>query len=323
MLQWPGTVVISGLQIECRDTQLCPSPTVRFGDLAAKVRLVDLERGRIVVEPPPGGGTVAVTVQLGSQSLRRIAAFHYVEVTKRPPPEFYMPVLFPVFYAGPGAFGSEWETESSLRNENDYVFYPIFDPAYELVCVVPCEPRPPGSASPRATRIVRASRNGTTLRDGALGYIIREGAAKLHFGLLVRDLSRQAEALGAEVPVVRENELHSNPFSLLNVPADDRFRTALRIYSIEKAGSVRLVIRSMNEEVPIVDAHVVLDARYFGRHPYASVVIGDLAAAYPQLRGRGPLRIEIIPESPGDLRLWGFVTVTNNETEHVTVISPQ
>jgi hypothetical protein len=34
------------------------------------------------------------------------------------------------------------------------------------------------------------------------------------------------------------------------------------------------------------------------------------------------VRLEIEPVTDG-LRLWGFVTVVNNETQHATVITPQ
>jgi hypothetical protein len=34
------------------------------------------------------------------------------------------------------------------------------------------------------------------------------------------------------------------------------------------------------------------------------------------------LRIEVGP-APGGVKIWGFASVTNNTTQHVTVISPQ
>ena len=55
---------------------------------------------------------------------------------------------------------------------------------------------------------------------------------------------------------------------------------------------------------------------------YAS--INDLVALYPQLDGKGPLRLEIDPDIRNGARAaWGFVTVTNNETQRVKVIAPQ
>jgi hypothetical protein len=47
----------------------------------------------------------------------------------------------------------------------------------------------------------------------------------------------------------------------------------------------------------------------------------DLTAAFPQLASAQLLRIVLDPVS-ADLRFWAFVSVTNNETQHVTVITP-
>jgi hypothetical protein len=53
-------------------------------------------------------------------------------------------------------------------------------------------------------------------------------------------------------------------------------------------------------------------------HPaYAQVSISDL----PEVRGVETIRVEISPQTPG-MRYWAFVSVTNNETQHVTNIAP-
>ena len=51
----------------------------------------------------------------------------------------------------------------------------------------------------------------------------------------------------------------------------------------------------------------------------AFAMINDLAAAFPALAGTNRVRIEIIA---GD-RAWAFSTITNNQAQHVTVITPQ
>lgn len=47
----------------------------------------------------------------------------------------------------------------------------------------------------------------------------------------------------------------------------------------------------------------------------------DLRQAFPTQSGTRDVVITQFQYQP--LRLWAFVTVTNNETQHVTVISPQ
>ena len=51
--------------------------------------------------------------------------------------------------------------------------------------------------------------------------------------------------------------------------------------------------------------------------------ISDLVGAFPQLAGKGPLRILIGAVAKGQAPFWGFVTVTNNDTQQVTTITPQ
>jgi hypothetical protein len=52
---------------------------------------------------------------------------------------------------------------------------------------------------------------------------------------------------------------------------------------------------------------------------YAS--IGQFTDAFPQLNGLDKVRVEVTPLTEG-LRFWTFVSITNNETQHVTTITP-
>jgi hypothetical protein len=317
----PGdTIRLQGPALRCPDNVACITPIVRFGNQNANV--LRIENDTYDVRVPPGSGTVDISVEL-LQNVRRVAAFQFIDVQKPPSPEFYTPVLFPVLFSATGAFGSLWDTEVSARNENAYHFTSPYETPFENWCFI-CDPRPFPGLPPHESGTIRASASLHNLPLGQLSYIQRDAAPKVHFGLLIRDLSRQREALGAEVPVVRENEFFdSASFSLLNVPADNRFRTGLRVYSIERDVRVQMRVRPMNAPDPLVTAALVLSRP--GNLPYehSAIFIGDLVAAYPQLAGHGPLRIEIEPLLPGAIRIWGFATVTNNDAQHVTVISPQ
>lgn len=50
--------------------------------------------------------------------------------------------------------------------------------------------------------------------------------------------------------------------------------------------------------------------------------IGDLLTAHPELSRIAGVKIELTPVTQG-MRIWGFVTVTNNDTQQVTTVSPQ
>ena len=79
---------------------------------------------------------------------------------------------------------------------------------------------------------------------------------------------------------------------------------------------------SMTSDDVIATKEVELQKTVGPRPAYAA--IGDLVGSWPELAGKGPLRIEIDPDVIlGQRTTWAMVSVTNNETQHVTVISPQ
>ena len=68
-------------------------------------------------------------------------------------------------------------------------------------------------------------------------------------------------------------------------------------------------------------------------YPYAEGIPGVLSftpssiarggiEAEPALAGVTSMRIEVVPLTP-NLRFWAFVSITNNETQEVTIVSPQ
>lgn len=316
----PETIVLKGEPLRCNEAALC-APTVHFGSMVATV--VNQTGDEIHVQLPgfPPIGTHNVTVSRGSQTLRRWEAFHVFDPRNQPAPEFFTPVLLPVMSYAQGALGSIWETEASIYNGNGYQFINAYGTLFNVACVL-CDPPPPPGVPANYTQTIRASQLGLTRSAGYLLYVPRDAAENLFFGLLVRDLSRQAEALGAEVPVVREAEWYDRRFSLLNVAVDPRFRVALRVYSRAASTTAYLIFRALDSEVPLVTHTIVTTATTGEGLTHGAFTINDILAAYPTLTNRGPLRIEIVPSRPDDL-LWAFASITNNATQHVTVISPQ
>lgn len=166
------------------------------------------------------------------------------------------------------------------------------------------------------------------------------------FNVRVQDITRQADTWGTSIPVVREKDVFTGKLQLLDIPIDSHFRDALRIYDFDSYGpdssSVRVRIYDMCgvgpldrdcQMTPLVDTAVTLQVIHASTIPSepASWMYPDLLAAFPQLGNVPPamydpiavprVRIDIDPITPG-LRFWAFVSVTNNATQHVTVIAP-
>ena len=86
----------------------------------------------------------------------------------------------------------------------------------------------------------------------------------------------------------------------------------MRVYSIETGGKIAeraVLLRSSNpcrRNEPCASDDP------------ASATL-DLLTTFPEIAAQKRVRVEVTLGS----RLWAFVTVTNNQTQHVTVISPQ
>ena len=136
-------------------------------------------------------------------------------------------------------------------------------------------------------------------------------------GLTALQRSRLQATLGTEIPVVREKDLYDRPFDILLVPTDPKYRTALRVFRTDGGATAHLRV-FLTQLQPLVDTELMLAP---GPQGYSSIVIPDLVERFPLLAGRGPLRIEIDSET-GRRVTSALVSVTNNETQHVTVIAP-
>jgi hypothetical protein len=127
--------------------------------------------------------------------------------------------------------------------------------------------------------------------------------------------------VGTEVRVVRERDARYGKFLIENVPADSRYRTSLRIYAID-GGASEVKVSAFS-----FDAGRVATVKLEGcaAPPCNSAEPGfgmfDLAALFPAFAQSGP--ISLVIEAPPLRPHWALVSITNNTTQHVTVISPQ
>lgn len=236
----------------------------------------------------------------------------------------YERVLVPIFIKTPvpGAFGSLWATEFVARNEAAAIVE-VAVGRFQCVLQPPC-----GYSSMTTFRPDGPAENPN---GGAFVYVGAPGAGKVIFSLRVRDLSRQALTWGTAIPVIREAETYTSRLQLLDVPTDARFRVALRVYDFDapNSRSVRLRIYDVSEDprlppkTALVDVVLRLDQPVQdvnGAIP-GSAVMTDLIGAFPQLSSAPIVRIVLDPVST-DLRFWAFASVTNDETQHVTAITP-
>jgi hypothetical protein len=240
-------------------------------------------------------------------------------------------ILIPVYAdEAPGVNGSLWTTDLWVSNSGD-----SFATARGIVwdCLLP-ECYLPAPLPPEIT--IRTAPLAIEGMRGTLVSIEADHPEQTGFGMRFRDLSRQATTWGTELLVPRQGAFRSSRFSIIDVPVTEGFRQTLRIYELdgtprEALVRVRLFRLDANRHWVSEGPDELLGeaVRTLSFTPAADDLIeypgyaeiSDLTVIDP-LDGAERIRVEIEPVTEG-LRLWAFVTVVHNESQHATVISPQ
>ena len=302
----------------------CPGapPFVLFGGKRASVQSYTNEE-LVVRTPPNSGGLYDIVVSnayvfftggpIDAQSVVVPRAFQYGTNT-------YDKILVPVIADRvPGAFGSLWSTELVGRNDNDTsVVVGQYFP--ELAN----EQTPPlwrGADAKSTFRPVLVSNGAAFLYQEHL-----EGARKpLAFSLRVRDLSRQADSWGTEVPLVRsEDAFVARTMEMMNIPFEPESRITLRIYDFDgqSGGSVPVLIRNNESDAILGSTTVSLaEGALQNAPPVPGLAALDVKPLVTNASGIERIRIQV-----GDpnlqKRLWALVSITDLETQQVTIVTP-
>jgi hypothetical protein len=296
----------------------CKPVEVTFGGVTAKSVRITPERQIIAVAPKHAAGLVdvAVTNQQNQQFLAK-GAFLYPDQQADLTGE-HERVLFPVVFFGPGAHGSQWRSVNFMHNGGP-VDIPTIPALWGLdtpVLPIGAFPIPPGE----------------TLglpgydRDGGLFMLVPRGLEPfLAYSSHILDTSRRATDAGTEIPVVHERETASL-LTILQVPLTSESRQTLRIYDFDAVDGRRVLIEVHVPGRPVFMTTATLAHRIvcvttpcYPEHPTFATISLD---AIPEIRNAGNADIRIRATS-NEVPLWAFVSVTNNDTQHVTTYSPQ
>lgn len=270
---------------------------VYFGVVpAASTRRVDADT-IIAVTPPHVPATVPVLLWEYDIFVNTAQTFTF---TGEVPPAAFERLLLPIFMPPvPGAFGSEFRTElSGLNHGRDWM--PIHGLKQECQCV-PMYGQETLRLFPHKTLDeIGVAYEG---KPGRFLYIAPDQAKDFSANLRVYDTSRAAENFGTEIPIVRASAFRTTPFALLGMPGDPRFRGTLRLYA-DRPTTVTVRFGNTASVVTLHGGATVLDP------------------AYAQI-GNVPGGRVIVEPDPNGAPVWGFISVTNNETQHITTITPR
>jgi hypothetical protein len=222
-------------------------------------------------------------------------------------------VLVPIVATGvSGMFGSQWTSETVAFNTSAV---PV-QIGFSYRCPFECPSVVLGPSLGQQLAIQTGS-----AVPAAFVYLPNTQPEAIEFGLRVRDVSQQSDSWGTEVPVVREDRAFQRPFDLLNVPLPSRFRQTLRIYDFDNSGgSVRVQYYNMTGGAALKEYLLPLLTPTDTYTP--AYLQFDQFAQVPELAGVDRIRVRISPMDASQ-RLWAMVSVTNNVTQELTLITPQ
>lgn len=240
--------------------------------------------------------------------------------------------LVPLYVDQPleGAYGSLWVTEFSVVNDSEEAVY-IY--GWDQVCPILCTTEP---APPHVTFYPSLAFWATGVQ-GIYVEIPRESVASVSMHLRIRDISRPAISWGAEVPVVHESRAR-RVIRLLDIPTDSRYRQHLRIYDLTPSEGAQALVRvygvKPETKNPIFGGSPGPDRLLYETHVAFALPFGGLGTeghpgfAELPLTGlydaQGFTRVRVQVEAASDAsRIWAFMSLTNNETQQVSVVSPE
>lgn len=221
-------------------------------------------------------------------------------------------ILLPVFTSPVlGAFGSEFHTDLRILNigqEEVRIF------GLQEECIVTCIPTLPQLDLPAGEE----AGPGLLAMNGHPGRFIEVDADdvdSLSMNLRVHDVSRSALNFGTEMPIVREREFKLNQTVLVGVPTDARFRNTLRVYTTFPAELLLTVGNRPPVPIQLTGREDEYDPAY--------AVYTDFPVDAGTIRVKVEVDPSIVTLLPIEVPIWAFITVTNNDTQAITTITPQ
>jgi IPT/TIG domain len=273
----------------------------------------DLVEGGIeAIAPPHLPGTVDVTVTQidGSDPSFDIAENAYTYIGEAQ--AGFDAVLFPIFMPPtPGAFESMFVTTARVASRGE----PIDVLGFDTTCTTIDPPLIPGSP----IRIGSGNHELYTACSQSVGrffFVPRGRSDDFVANLRVTDMTRAAQSHGVEIPVVRESQFHPGKIMLLGVPIEARYRNTLRIYGLPGGSQfVNVTINGVTRGVPLHRGADAFEPSYaqFSDFPVPGPGVPPVVSVIVEPPSQG-----IVPPT----RVWAFVSVTNNETQAITTVTP-
>jgi hypothetical protein len=290
---------------------------VKFGD--AFGRIVSNSVSEIVaIAPPHAAGSVDVTVTITGVATPVVLtnAYRYQSRSN----DEWERILIPVAASGPGPNAARFETEILITNASDESV-PVMGadvPQGILISPVPIPTLPPHTTGTFTDSLFNMPGHA-----GAFVYVPARLARDVITKVRVHDTSRDASAHGVEIPAVSDLDFAA-AVRLTGIPTDTRFRSTLRVYAYDATnfGPVTLRVRDAADGTLLATVPVALNAVRSEEDILPASAQLSLDSIIAPLRSHARLRIDIA-DSDAIRPIWGFVSITNNQTQEITLVTPQ
>jgi hypothetical protein len=290
---------------------------VYFGDVEAET-IEEIGDQQLLVTVPPGSGRVDVRVDLPSdESVVFPGAFRYGDGQE----DSWERVLFPVHFFGAGAHGSFWRTRIAARNDG-----PVNMPVKPVFFPIPASGGVVGGGFEFIPAGARGFFEAQADDGGRFMFVPLDMEASLTYAAHIVDESRSTTDLGVEMPLVRAHDT-THTIRLLEVPVEERYRAKLRVYDYDSVNGrqVTVVFHDAegellgSRELTLTGVPVCVTTPCLPDRPAFNVL--DLEQI-EELREHDVVDVTVAAHTR-ETRIWAFVSVTNNETQAVTLYSPQ
>jgi hypothetical protein len=278
-----------------------------FGGVGVPATRID-EHTLTAYAPAHPPGTVDVAIFEYDIGISTGLKYTFVEVG---PASHFERVLLPIFMPpARGLFGSEFHSElrAAVPIGADrislfgvaYAFSSNSDPAVTLQ-----------SGGDATLSRAESDFNGN---PGRFVFVEKDSFDILGLNLRAFDVSRNAQTFGTEIPIVHEREFSQTLITFPGVPIDSRFRTTLRIYAAEP-GTARVTVGTQTFDVTLQPGRNQYEPAYAS---FSDFPIGSGGSTNVTVE---PLILYFSPVVFGP-PVWAFLTITNNDTQQITTMSP-
>ena len=144
---------------------------------------------------------------------------------------------------------------------------------------------------------------------GVLLHVVRGSSKNLRIGSRVSDVSRRNDTAGTEVHVVHERDLRAAQV-IVNVPAATNSRATLRAWLFTEEANPGLLALAVNRSVLAPTSRVTRDGYTFFTYDITSAL-------------GAPVDILVDGSGQADGKVWAVVSLTNNDTQQVTLVTGQ